>query len=41
MIKNANNLSNIIFIAAVKLRKENQVKMTKYSSNISNKNYLE
>ena len=29
----------MIFIAAVELRKENQVKKTKHGSNISNKNY--
>ena len=30
----------MIFIAAVELRKENQVKKTKDGSNISNKNYM-
>ena len=41
MIKNANNLFNMIFIAAVELRKENQVKKTKHGSNMSNKKILE
>ena len=30
----------MIFIAAVELRKENQLKKTKHGSNISNKNYM-
>ena len=30
----------MIFIAAVELRKKNQVKKTKLESNISNKNYM-
>ena len=40
MIKIAQNLFNMFFIAAVELRKENQVKKTKHGSNISNKNYM-
>ena len=40
MIKIYNNLYNMIFIAAVELRKENQVKKTKQGSNVSNKNYM-
>ena len=31
----------MIFIAAVELRKENQVKKIKHGGNISNKNYLD
>ena len=30
----------MIFIAAVDLRKENQIKNTKHGLNISNKNYM-
>ena len=37
MLKNANNPFNMISIAAVELRKENQVKNTKHGSNISKK----
>ena len=40
MIKYTNNLCNMIFIVAVELRKENQIKKTKDDSNISNKNYM-
>ena len=34
MIKYTNNLYNMIFIAAVELRKENQIKKIKHGSNI-------
>ena len=37
MIKYAHNLFNLIFVVAVDLRKENQVKKTKHALNISNK----